>query len=41
MNKNIYENYVDIRGIVFKEDFGPYINKYLPIAQYRIPIKAN
>lgn len=38
---DIYENYVDIRGIVFKEDFGPYINKYLPIAQYRIPIKAN
>jgi len=39
---DVYENYVDIRGIVFKEsDSNEYINKYYPLAYYRIPIKAN
>ena len=37
---DIYEDYVDVRGIVFKEDSDTYINKYYPLAQYRINIKA-
>ena len=40
---DVYEDYVDIRGIMFKnEDISQYIyiNKYYPLAQYRIPIKA-
>ena len=37
---DIYEDYVDIRGIVFKEGGDEYINKYYPLAQYRINIKA-
>ena len=36
---DIYEDYVDIRGIVFK-DSNEYTNKYYPLAQYRINIKA-
>lgn len=39
---DVYENYVDIRGIIFKDgNLGSgYVNKYIPIAQYRIPIPA-
>jgi len=40
---DIYEDYVDIRGIMFKNEeinSNKYINKYYPLAQYRIPIKA-
>lgn len=37
---DIYEDYVDVRGIVFKEESDTYINKYYPLAQYRINIKA-
>lgn len=37
---DIYEDYVDIRGLVFKEDYNEYENKYIPIAQYRINIPA-
>ena len=37
---DIYEDYVDIRGIVFKESGSEYTNKYYPLAQYRINIKA-
>jgi hypothetical protein len=36
---DIYEDYVDIRGVVFK-DSNEYTNKYYPLAQYRINIKA-
>ena len=36
---DIYENYVDIRGVVFKEG-SEYTNKYYPLAQYRINIPA-
>ena len=36
---DIYDDYVDIRGIMFKQsESDEYINKYLPIATYRIPI---
>ena len=41
---DIYEDYVDIRGIIFKnQEKYPdiYINKYYPLAQYRINIKAS
>ena len=37
---DIYEDYVDIRGIIFKENTNEYINQYCPIAQYRINIPA-
>ena len=37
---DIYEDYVDIRGIVFKESGSEYKNKYCPISQYRINIPA-
>ena len=37
---DIYEDYVDIRGIIFKEESDTYINQYYPLAQYRINIKA-
>ena len=34
---DVYENYVDIRGIVFKgEGDSDYVDKYLPIATYRL-----
>ena len=32
----VYNNYVDIYGIVFKENSNEYINKYHPLALYRI-----
>jgi hypothetical protein len=36
---DIYDDYVDLRGIIFKtSDSDEYINKYSPIATYRIPI---
>ena len=36
---DVYDDYVDIRGIIFKKsDSDEYINKYCPIATYRIPI---
>lgn len=36
---DIYDDYVDIRGIVFKtSDSSEYSNKYCPISTYRIPI---
>lgn len=38
---DVYENYVDIRGIVFKETDNGYINKYYPCSQYRINIAAS
>lgn len=40
---DVYEDYVDIRGIVFKDNNTPnnYCNKYYPLANYRINIKAN
>ena len=39
---DIYENYVDIRGIIFKDSSidNNYINKHYPLAQYRINIPA-
>lgn len=38
---NVYEDYVEVRGIVLKDGYGDqYINKHIPLAQYRIPIKA-
>lgn len=39
---DVYEDYVEIRGIVFKDALlgSEYINKYIPIAQYRIPLAA-
>lgn len=37
---DIYEDYVDIRGVIFK-DSNEYTNKYYPLSQYRINIKAN
>ena len=37
----VYEDYVDIRGIIFKENYEEYSNKYYPLAQYRINIPAN
>jgi len=37
---DIYEDYVDIRGIIFKENYEEYKNKYYPLAQYRINIPA-
>lgn len=43
MIMDIYEDYVDIRGITFKDNLsykGEYVNKYHPTAQYRIPIPA-
>lgn len=34
---DVYENYVDIRGIVFKgEGDSDYVDKYLPVATYRL-----
>lgn len=34
---DVYENYVDIRGIVFKgPDDSDYVDKYMPIATYRL-----
>ena len=36
---DIYEDYVDIRGIIFKNAW-EYSNMYYPLAQYRINIKA-
>ena len=44
MIMDIYEDYVDIRGVSFKlNDWypGEYINKYHPLGQYRIPIPSN
>lgn len=36
---DVYDDYVDIRGIIFKEyGANEYTNKYCPIATYRIPI---
>lgn len=36
---DVYNDYVDIRGIVFKtSDSDEYINKYYPIATFRIPV---
>jgi predicted phosphodiesterase len=36
---DIYKNYVDIRGIVFKDaDSNEYKNKYCPVSTYRIPV---
>jgi len=43
MIMDIYEDYVDIRGVSFKlNDWypGEYINKYHPLGQYRIPIPS-
>jgi len=37
---DVYEDYVDIRGIIFK-DSNRYTDKYYPLAQYRINVKAN
>ena len=39
---DIYEDYVDIRGIIFKDLSinNSYINKHYPLAQYRINIPA-
>ena len=44
MIMDIYEDYVDIRGVSFKlNDWypGEYINKYHPLGQYRILIPSN
>lgn len=39
---DVYYDYVDIRGIVFKtSDNDEYINKYCPTSTYRIPIGGN
>ena len=43
MIMDIYEDYVDIRGVTFKlNDWysNQYINKYHPLGQYRIPIPS-
>lgn len=39
---DIYEDYVDIRGIIFKNKniSNEYVNKYYPLAQYRINVPA-
>lgn len=37
---DVYENYVDIRGIIFKENGSEYKNKYYSLAQYRINIPS-
>jgi hypothetical protein len=39
---DVYEDYVDIRGIIFKDnnEYNNYDNKYYPLAQYRIYIPA-
>jgi predicted phosphodiesterase len=33
---DVYDNYIDVRGIVFKEGTNEYTNKYCSIATYRI-----
>ena len=38
---DVYEKYIDIRGIIFKENGNNYENKYCPLAQYRINIPAS
>lgn len=39
---DIYEDHIDIRGIVFKDEYydggNEYINKYYPLAQYRLNV---
>lgn len=36
----VYDNYVIVKGVIFKDDNSEsnYINKYLPIATYKIPV---
>jgi predicted phosphodiesterase len=36
---DVYDNYIDIRGIVFKEGTSEYTNKYSSIATYRLDTK--
>ena len=36
---DVYENYIDLRGIVFKDENGDYTNKQSSIATYRLYIK--